>query len=540
MNIPEYNKLNGGSVTEKSISVHYPEFHEYILNNYPVELSWAEKLYWYYNNISSLPSCCICGAATRFVNIKSGYRKYCSRKCLNSDPGKKELVKQTCMSRYGGAAPACSREVREKMEKSNTTRYGVKNAMQNKDVAKKSHTTNINKYGGCGNASPELKKKQKETINKLFGVNNYMQSEYFYELVSKRHPDIISIDVINKRYECVCPDRTCSKCTQKSFYIPIRSYNNRKDMTGIYKCTTANPIKDDSSKDTCIELFVKNILNKNNIYYISNTRNIISPLELDIYIPDKKIAIECNGIYYHNSTQKDKNYHTNKYKLCELQGIQLLSFWEDWIYKKPQIVENILLSKLGLYRERIYARNCNIVKLDAATTNLFLDTYHIQGSCPSDVKYGLYYESRLVCLMTFANRRNNIIGTGGWELVRFCSVAHTQVIGGAQKLLSHFIREYDPECVTSFASNDISNGNLYDKLGFIKSSTNQSYWYIDSNFKRYHRTSFTKSSIIKRGWKYTKSGWTEASVMKEHNFYQIYDSGQTKWVLNIYEHQGDV
>ena len=536
MTIPEYDKLNGGSVAEKSIRIKYPEFHQYILDNYSDELTWTEKLYWFYNKLTSLPSCSVCGNPVSFINIKEGYRKYCSRKCLNVDPGKKEKTKQTCINKYGGRAPACSSRVREKMEKTNIELYGTRNAMQNKDIAKKSHLSNINKYGGCGNASPELKKKQKETINKIFGVDNYMQSEYFYELISKRHPDVISIDILNKQYECMCPDTTCTKCSKKSFYIPIRSYNNRQGMSGIYKCTIANPIKGDCSKGTGIELFVKSILDRNNIPYISNTRDIISPLELDIYIPSKKIAVECNGIYYHSSLQKEPKYHINKYNLCQTQGIQLLSFWEDWIYKKPEIVENILLSKLGLYRDRIYARKCDFKEISTQDSSVFLNAYHIQGTCPADIKYGLYYNDQLVCVMTFANHRNNIIGTPGWELTRFCSLPGIQVVGGAEKLLKHFLRNYNPENIVSFSMNDISNGNLYKKLGFVRGQINQSYWYIDNQFKRYHRSSFTKNAIIRRGWKQNKEGWTEKEVMKDHGYYQIYDSGQTKWVYTNLRH----
>lgn len=247
------------------------------------------------------------------------------------------------------------------------------------------------------------------------------------------------------------------------------------------------------------------------------------------------MAIECNGIYYHNSEQKSHKYHSNKYRLCEERGIQLLSLWEDWIYKKSSIIENILLSKLGIYKERIYARRCTIKTVDTRDANLFLNTYHIQGGCPAHIKYGLYDRDRLVCLMTFANHRNNIIGVSGWELVRFCSAAGVQVIGGAQKLLSYFIHTHHPDTLVSFSMNDISNGNLYKRLGFEKSSTNQSYWYVEKDtLKRYHRSSFTKDSIIRKGWKQDKNGWKEADVVLEHGYYQIYDSGQTKWTLVLH------
>ena len=58
--------------------------------------------------------------------------------------------------------------------------------------------------------------------------------------------------------------------------------------------------------------------------------------------------------------------------------------------------------------------------------------------------------------------------------------------------------------------------------------------YIErSSLRRYHRSSFTKDAIVKRGWKENKDGWTEKDVMLEHGYFQLYDSGQTKWLINF-------
>ena len=120
-----------------------------------------------------------------------------------------------------------------------------------------------------------------------------------------------------------------------------------------------------------------------------------------------------------------------------------------------------------------------------------------------------------------------------WELVRFCSKLNTRVIGGASKLFNHFIKIHNPESIVSFSMNDISNGNLYDKLGFMNDNINKSYWYIEPNtLKRYHRSSFTKQAIINKGWRDNKEGWTESEVMEEKGYLKIYDSGQTKWIWN--------
>ena len=87
--------------------------------------------------------------------------------------------------------------------------------------------------------------------------------------------------------------------------------------------------------------------------------------------------------------------------------------------------------------------------------------------------------------------------------------------------------------VYSYASNDISNGNVYEKLGFSSTNIiNSSYWYIEpKTLKRYHRTSFTKDAIVKKGIKEKNDNtWTETQAMNDAGYLRIYDSGQTKWI----------
>ena len=126
---------------------------------------------------------------------------------------------------------------------------------------------------------------------------------------------------------------------------------------------------------------------------------------------------------------------------------------------------------------------------------------------------------------------NSTCGDGEWELVRFCNKLNTQVIGSASRLLNYFIKKYNPNSIVSFASHDISNGNLYKILGFDKISEYEgSYWYIDSNMLRYHRYTFRKSELIKKGYDSNK---TEFQIMDELKYLRIYDSGQSKYILQI-------
>ena len=73
---------------------------------------------------------------------------------------------------------------------------------------------------------------------------------------------------------------------------------------------------------------------------VRNTREIISPQELDIYIPEKKIAIEFNGDYWHSDEYKEKDYHYNKFLKCKENGVLLVSIFEsEWNNKKEEIKE---------------------------------------------------------------------------------------------------------------------------------------------------------------------------------------------------------
>ena len=75
---------------------------------------------------------------------------------------------------------------------------------------------------------------------------------------------------------------------------------------------------------------------------IKNARHIISPFELDLYYPDRHIAIEFNGDYWHNEEHKSKDYHYNKFKACLNKGIVLVSIFEhDWKIRKDAIMNYI-------------------------------------------------------------------------------------------------------------------------------------------------------------------------------------------------------
>ena len=257
---------------------------------------------------------------------------------------------------------------------------------------------------------------------------------------------------------------------------------------------------------------------------IQSNRSILNGKELDIYIPEKNIAIEYNGLYSHiyrpweekDSLIKGPKYHLEKTIECEKQNIQLLQFFSDEWKFKSEIVKSIIKSKLGL-TNKIYARKCIIKEIGIDVKNKFLNENHIQGEDKSKIKLGLFYDDEIVSVMTFCKSRFN--QNFKWELSRFSCLKNNTIVGGFSKLLKYFTKTFDGGIV-SYADRRISNGNVYFKNGFNLIRTNKpSYFYVDKNYlERHNRMKFQKKNIM-------AYDCTEYEKAREMGFEKIWDCG---------------
>jgi very-short-patch-repair endonuclease len=275
--------------------------------------------------------------------------------------------------------------------------------------------------------------------------------------------------------------------------------------------------------------------------YIKNEKSILKNLELDFYIPSQKIAIECNGNYWHSeiSGKKDKKYHLNKTTECEKMGIRLIHIFEDEIIEKYKIIKSKIKNLLKSNTRKIYARKCEIKEITADVKNSFLKKYHSQGVDRSKYKYGLFYKKRLVAVMTFCELRrclgnkhtDNII-----ELSRYATISSFSIVGGAGKILQYFIKSHTYKKIISYADRRFSTGNLYSKIGFIKiHDTPPNYWYLikKKNYLiRKHRYNFTKHTI-KNKLKNFLDELSEWENMKMNGYDRIWDCGSIKYEYSV-------
>lgn len=96
--------------------------------------------------------------------------------------------------------------------------------------------------------------------------------------------------------------------------------------------------------------------------YIKNDYSILKNKELDFYIPEYNLAIECNGSYWHSTKFKDKWYHLNKTIKCLEKGIKLIQIFEDEWYNNKDKWINIINSYILKNKPKLF-KNIHIANL---------------------------------------------------------------------------------------------------------------------------------------------------------------------------------
>jgi len=155
--------------------------------------------------------------------------------------------------------------------------------------------------------------------NPQFGMKNKKHS-----IITKQKQSKIRLDKINK-YGFLVSDETREKISQankgkKKNKIWMKKFLERRKTMIIPK------------KDTSIEIKVQDFLNKLNVKFITHLyiKEIKHSYQCDVFIPSRKLIIECDGDYWHSfKKQKIKD----KIRTKELQnvGFEVIRLWEHEI-----------------------------------------------------------------------------------------------------------------------------------------------------------------------------------------------------------------
>lgn len=265
---------------------------------------------------------------------------------------------------------------------------------------------------------------------------------------------------------------------------------------------------------------------------IKNDRSILDGEELDLYYPDKKVAIEFNGNYWHSNLYKDKEYHRKKTITCLENGIRLIHIFEyEWLDCETRIkIESLIRNALNIDVKTIYGRETKVCEISREEAEIFINDNHIQGYTNSSINIGLKYENRIVGVMTFGSPRFN--NDCEYELIRLAFEKGFRVVGGAKKLFKYFIKKYKPANIVSYCDIAKFSGHVYKELEFeFVGYTEPSYvWFNMYNGNVLSRYKTMKKTLIKDFDLDENIELTEEDIMSNMGFLKIYNCGNAKYI----------
>lgn len=440
-----------------------------------------------------------------------------------------ELRKATMLKRYGGETTLQSKQLTDKLKATCVERYGAASPMKSDIVQKRYKATCIKKYGVANPMSnPEIAKKSGQTRKQNMDeiVNNIrksFQEKYGYDSCFQS-PEIIKKidDTFIRKYG-----------VRRAIQVPEfrqKMQNTMNDRYGVpYYVLTDEYRQGTSSHNSQANVQFQEFLESNNISVIPEFR-----IDMKCYnfrVVDHNILIELNPTYTHNIIGNhwnkcgvDVNYHNDKSILAETNGYRCIHVWDwdDW---------NKILPLLQLHNKKIYARNCQVYKLNKNVGDEFLAAYHLQGTCKGQLLYlGLVNDGELVQVMTFGKPRFN--HNYDIELLRLCTKPDITVIGGASKLFNFAVTQYELDNIISYCDRSKFNGDVYTKMGMVLHHITEPQEIWSKSQER-----ITANLLRQRGYDqlfntdYGK-GTSNEQLMLDHGWLPIYDCGQ-----NVYEYK---
>lgn len=410
------------------------------------------------------------------------------RYSINKSPEKVVSLRQkTCIEKYGVDNPSKSSEIKSKIIQTNYSKYGASSFTASEDGKKAIKETKLLKYGDAcynnmqknlhtkseryGNPYYNNREKNRETCLSRYGVKNggalssvvakaraatcerLDYSDLFKKLYSNRDA---AIDFLTSG------DYTMADLIPlfNAPYSTIQQWVTRWDLKNYVKILEGKSQYEDRLFEYLQSLGVG--------YIDRHNRTVCNGQELDLYVPEFRVAIEFNGEYWHNSIRLPRDYHYVKSKMCEEQGIRLIHVyehqWKDPV--KQTILKSIIRNALGKNNNVIYARKCTLKELNKKDVELFSQGNSLHGHRNASIYLGLFYQEELIEIMTFGKAYFSKDPSIDYECIRSITRLNTTVVGGMNKLFKYFISKWNPHKILYYVDYNTHNGSSMDKLGF--------------------------------------------------------------------------
>lgn len=499
------------------------------------------------------------------------------------DPAIQAKAREAIKEKYGVENPSQIPEVKEKIRKTNIKKFGGASPFASEEVQKKIRATNLERYGAENVFnSPEIQERIKETFKERYGVESALQHKEFFDKQRKslkekygvevplKNPDILAKQqaTVQRKYgvnnsakiDFVRKNSRDNNLfvTDENFIAFVRNFNANNDskvsvndLVKQFNYASESPVykrirllglsEEIDFKYSSVNEKWRDLIHSELGVLLEREGNIFGNKKwrCDLFSVEHKVAVDINPTISH-STQKAHpffipkavKYHQDRALSAESNGWLLYQIY-DWTDEELALKQ--LANLFHLNSNRVFARQCKIVRPSKETVKDFLDVFHLQkGSAVGNIFFGLEFEGELVQVMTFSKERFRG-SKNGFELIRLASDG--TVVGGASRLFKAFIREFDPERVKTFASLDTGHGKVYEKMGFVfegLAGLNAFY----ANPVTLDSIKVTRCTQLFRK-EYESLGLTQKEYMNSKGYFRINDAGNKIFVWSRYNNSNN-
>lgn len=472
-------------------------------------------------------TCSVCGK--QYVRKPPYTTETCSLKCgqVNGNLARAK----TMLDKYGVTNPMQMDAVKEKARATCISKYGVDNPSRCDAIKHKIASTFQNQLGVDNPMKcPEIQRRQSDSVRQHYGVSSPLQSKIVMDklkrtnLIRYGYENVLAVPEIQNRIQDDREHRTGYRYVSSDPQVISKISKTCQAKYGVaFNCMRPECRSSYRTISKINQQFSERL----------NQSNIDHTLEFSLgrYSFDFKIGdvlVEIDPSITHNtylSIFPDTkptvfDYHLKKTQIAAENGYRCIHVfdWDNW----DRVIDLVRL------RYTIGARECEVVKLDTKTAELFTSRYHLAGSCRGQTAcYGLVNDSQLLEVMTFGTPRYN--KKYDWEILRLCSLQGLTVIGGASKLFNAFVTEHrsdKSQSIISYCDKSKFTGSVYQQLGMKKlSDTAPNQIWSKDNKK------ITQNLLNQRGFDQLfgtsfGKGTSNEALMLQHGWLPVYDCGQ--------------
>lgn len=206
-----------------------------------------------------------------------------------------------------------------------------------------------------------------------------------------------------------------------------------------------------------------------------------------LYLPELALYVQCFSLADFKLAKQHSNPDHWQQEFLQLkhEEFEIIRIWEDIWY-----THSTWIKQYFSYRKHkstsIFARDLRVIDINKEVASQFLEKEHLLGKVQAKRFMGLVVpthrqfrnisseylvgDQKLVGVAAFAKtmvmKETELKGQLSGELIRFCSIMGTRIVGGLSKVIQYYQQDEKVDNIMTYIDLEWNRGQGYQSIGF--------------------------------------------------------------------------